>query len=226
MATLTTKALGLHSRATFVRNTVKTIPLTQKIIDAAMPYFPLGCTVIGGYLDDADQYWKVNYHWEHLISKIETFLTLEQPTEQQRAAARAIWKVLMSIPPLPERGYLKDKQVGDTQDLSTRERVRERHKVLRQAKKDFRHVIIAAGIVDPLKEKGNPPKAEKDWWRAVAPLAAPGKSMHGTGYALDIAGNNVEVTRIAKALGATLVFNEASHVHVEFANGVDASAAY
>jgi hypothetical protein len=46
--------------------------------------------------------------------------------------------------------------------------------------------------------------------------------MHGTGYALDIAGDNVVITRISKALGATLAFNEASHVHVEFAKGVNA----
>jgi hypothetical protein len=37
---------------------------------------------------------------------------------------------------------------------------------------------------------------------------------------LDIAGNNAETTRVSKALGATLVFNEASHVHVEWSKGV------
>jgi hypothetical protein len=217
-----TMKLGLHKPATFVRNTVKTIPVTKQIIDAIMPFFPLNCVVIGGYLDDGDQYWKVNYHWEHLITKIEEFLTLDLPTEQHKTWARAVWKVLMSNPPLPERGYLKDKQVGDTKDLSTRERIRSRHKILKQSKKDFRGIIIAAKIVDPLLEKGNPPKAHKDWWRSVAPLAAPGTSMHGTGYALDIAGDNVVIARISKALGATLAFNEASHVHVEFAKGVNA----
>ena len=82
--------------------------------------------------------------------------------------------------------------------------------------------MIAAKIVDPLKEKGNPPKADKDWWRAVAPLAAPGTCMHGSGYALDIAVDNNEIKLISNGLGATLVFNEASHVHVEFAKGVKA----
>jgi hypothetical protein len=54
----------------------------------------------------------------------------------------------------------------------------------------------------------------------VAPLVAPGKSNHGTGYALDIGGNNNKTTQICKAWGASLVFNEASHVHVEWKNGV------
>ena len=32
----------------------------------------------------------------------------------------------------------------------------------------------------------------------MAPVAAPGNSKHGTGYALDISGNNAETTRISK----------------------------
>ena len=223
---ITTMKLGLHRQATFVRNTVKMIPLTKGIIDKIMPFFPLNCVVIGGYLDDNDQYWKVNYHWEHLTSKVEEFLTLDTPTTQHKTWARAVWNVLMTNPPLPERGYLKDKQVGETKDMSTHERVRARHKILKQCKKDFRNIIIAANVVDPLLEKGNPPKAHKDWWRSVAPLAVPGRSMHGTGYALDIAGDNVLITRIASSLGATLAFNEASHVHVEFAKGVTAPGSF
>ena len=217
--------LSQHSHATFVRASVKVIPLTQQIIDAIMPYFPLTCKVIGGYLNPADQYWKVNYHWENLITKIEAFRLLPDASEKHKNMALEIWKVLMSNPPLPERGYIKDKKVGATEDLSTHEKIDARHKLLKQAKLDFRRVIIAAGIVDPKKEEGDPPQAEKPWWLAVAPLARPGHSQHGTGYALDISGDNNETRRICAALGATLVFNEASHVHVEFAKGVKAPIA-
>ena len=219
-ATSATKKLGIHSHATFVRSSVKTIDLTRTIIDAIMPYFPLSCKVIGGYLDDGDQYWKVNYHWENLVTKIEDFRAMTDVEEKYRAMAEHVWKVLMTNAPLPERGYIKDKTVGATQDLSPRDKIRERHKILKQAKKDFRQIIIAAKLVDPDKEKGNPPKEHKPWWLAVAPLAAPGTSKHGTGYALDISGDNGEIKRICTALGASLVFNEASHVHVEFAKGV------
>jgi hypothetical protein len=213
--------LSVHSHATFVKDSVKVIALTQQIINAIMPYFPLSCKVIGGYLDDHDQYWKVNFHWENLVTKIELFRSRDDVSEAHKTMALAVWKVLMSNPPLPERGYLKDKHVGDTKDLSTRSKTKERHKLLRQAKKDFRGIIIAAGIVDPTKEKGNPPKEEKPWWLAVAPLAAPGYSKHGTGYALDIAGDNDKIIRVASLLGASLVFPEASHIHVEFAKGVN-----
>jgi hypothetical protein len=216
LATVSATKFSVHSRATFVRDAVKVIPLTQRIIDSIMPFFPLSCKVIGGYLDDHDQYWKVNFHWENLVTKIETFMDMKGPSEKHKTMARAIWKVLMSNPPLPERGYLKDKHVGDTRDLSPLSKTRERHKLLKQSKKDFREIIIAAEIVDPLKEKGNPPKAEKPWWLAVAPLAPPGHSKHGTGYAQDIAGDNDKIVKIAKQLGATLVFPEASHIHVEF----------
>ena len=217
---------NVHSRLTFVKDSVRVIPLTQQIIDWIMPYFPLSSRVIGGYLDDGNQYWKVNFHWEYLVAKIEAFRAMEGPTEAQKTAALHVWKVLMSNPPLPERGYVKDKQVGDTKDASPRERITERHKILRQAKKDFRQIIIAAGIVDEKKEAGNPPDKDKPWWLAVAPVAAPGTSKHGTGYALDIKGNNDDIKRIAKALGATLAFNEASHVHVEFAHFMPAGSLY
>lgn len=219
-ASASVKKLGVHTWASFVRPAVKTIPLTKQIIDAIMPYFPLDCRVIAGYLTSTDQYWKVNYHWENLVSKIEEFRAMADVEQKHKDAAYLVWKVLMTNPPLPERGYIKDKTVGATEDLSTHERIEARHKILKQSKLDFRSLIIAAGIVDPKLEKGDPPKAEKPWWLAVAPLAKPGKSLHGTGYAVDIAGNNDVIKKIAKALGAPAPFNEASHVHVEFPKGV------
>ena len=51
-------------------------------------------------------------------------------------------------------------------------------------------------------------------------IASPGTSMHGKGYALDIEGSNAGIVTIANAHGATLAFDEASHVHVEWKNGV------
>ena len=89
----------------------------------------------------------------------------------------------------------------------------------RNCKRDFERVLIASGLVNPAT-KLNPPAAEKMWWLSVAPVAAPGDSKHGTGYALDISGNNFETARISNLLGATLSFNEASHVHVEWKEGV------
>lgn len=217
---------NVHSRMTFVSDKVDVIPLTTALIDWIMPYFPLTCRVVGGYIDDGDQYWKVNYHWEYLLTYVEIFRASSKPTEEQKTSALHIHKVLMSIPPLPERGYMKDKRMGDTIDASPRARIRERHKILLQQKKAFRPLIIAAGFVDPKKEFGDPTGAEKDWWRAIARIAAPGTSKHGEGYALDIFGDNNATRRIAKALGATLVFHESSHIHVEFANFLGPGSLY
>jgi hypothetical protein len=213
----TLKPLNVHTRATFVRAAVKEIALTTKIIDAVMPYYPKDCQCIGGYLDNSDQYWKVNYHFDLLISKIDELLASKAVAENFKGNARAIRGVLMANPPNPLSGYRNDKSVGATKDTSKPEKIVDRHTTLKQSKKDFESVIVKAGVVKAAT-KLNPPASEKSWWLAVAPLAAPGNSKHGTGYALDIGGNNAETTRISKGLGATLVFNEASHVHVEFGN--------
>jgi hypothetical protein len=207
--------LDVHSRMTFVRSSVKVIPLTDKIIDAIMPYYPKDCLVIAGFLDSSDQFWKVNFHWDLLLSKIDDFLALKTVSDALKTAARAVRQRLMSNPPNPMRGYRTDKTVGATKDQSSHELVIKRHQILKQSKKDFESLIVKAGVVTAATKLA-PPLAEKPWWLAVSPVAVPGTSKHGTGYALDIAGNNTETTRISKGLGATLVFNEASHVHVEF----------
>ena len=63
-------------------------------------------------------------------------------------------------------------------------------------------------------------KPSEAWDLAAAPLAKPGTSKHGTGYAFDIHGDNVLIKSICSGLGATLVFDEKSHVHVEFKQGI------
>jgi hypothetical protein len=211
--------LNVHRRATFVRAAVKEIPATTKIIDAIMPYFPLECVCIAGYLDNSDQYWKVNYHWDLLTYKIDEFLKASGIETKFKGFATAIKNALLTNAPVPQSGYRTDKAVGLTKDSSTPERIVARHKVLKQSKIDFESVLVKSGMVKAAT-KLNPPAKEKAWWLAVAPVAPPGDSKHGTGYALDISGNNAETTRISKALGASLVFNEASHVHVEWKNGV------
>lgn len=54
----------------------------------------------------------------------------------------------------------------------------------------------------------------------MASVAEPGKSRHSTGYAVDIYDDNNKKISISKLLGASLVFPECSHVHVEYAKGV------
>jgi len=209
--------LNAHTRATFVRAAVKENAITTKLLATVMPYFPKRCQVISGYLDNGDQFWKVNYHWDYLVGKIDEFLASTKDAKLA-GAARAIKAVLERNVPNPRTGYRTDKTVGQTKDLSSADQVVQRYALVKQSKVDFQAVLLKAGLID-VKTKANPPAAAKPWWLAVAPLAPPGDSKHGTGYALDIAGDNAETTRIAKLLGATLVFNEASHVHCEWRDG-------
>lgn len=219
MSALATQLFNAHTRKTFVRSSVQEIPLTTKIIDQVMPYFPDQCKCISGHLDSSDQFWKVNYHWDLLVFMMDKFLKSDDRTPELRGSAKAIREVLMSNPPKPQTGYRTDTEVGATKDSSSQEQILRRHADLKQSKHDFEEVLIRANVVDP-KTRKTPPKDQKPWWLAVAPVAKPGISKHGSGYALDIEGDNAETTRICKALGASLVFNESSHVHVEFAEGV------
>lgn len=211
--------INVHSFSSFVRPAVKLVPKTKEIIDGIMPFFPAGSKCIAGYLDAKDQFWKVNYHWDNLFWHIDLFLKDGKMSPGLKDCAQAIKNVLLSNAPNPISGYRSDPSVGKTKDISSPEKIIARHAILKQCKKDFERVLINSKIVHE-ETKRNPAKAEKHWWLAVAPVALPGNSKHGTGYALDISGDNKEITRICTALGATLVFNEASHVHVEFAKGV------
>lgn len=211
-------ALNVHTRITWVREAVKEQPNTTAIIDAIMPYFPLSCQVISGWLSNEDLYWKVNYHWDLLVTYLEKFIARKGTTPEGVLGAESILKNLWTVPPNPPRGYANDKHPMDTKDQTGHPRTLERHAVLSLAKKEAKLLFMWAGVVTTKLEK-DPPKSEKMWWLSVAPVASPSWGKHATGFALDIAGNNIETTRIANALGATLVYNEASHVHVEFKNG-------
>lgn len=213
------KAINIHNRTTFIKPAVKEISLTREIINSIIPYFPTDCKCIAGYLDNGDQFWKVNYHWDVLNLKISEFLEMGGISPELKHCAQAIKNVLLSNSPNPITGYRTDTFVGMTKDISSPDKIIARHAILKQCKKDFERVIIRAKIVNEATKR-NPLRKEKSWWLAVAPVALPGNSKHGTGYALDISGNNEETTRICRGLGATLIFNEASHVHVEFGRGV------
>lgn len=211
---------GKHSYATFVRSSVKTIPATKTIIDDIVPYFPEYTKCIGGYVDDGDQFWKVNYHWELLVRRIKRAIDHVNLSEKHIQCSKAILQVLKNNSPNPATGYCASKVMGSPKDLSNRAVITARWKTLRQCKRDFKSVITMAGIIGP----GKNDKKHVPWYLAVAPVARPGTSKHGVGYALDICGrskiDNPEIRKISSALGASLVFDEDSHVHIEFKRGV------
>jgi hypothetical protein len=204
------------SVASLVHPGVKTIPVTDEIISAIMPYFPTSATVISGWLSEEDLYWKVNFHWDYLLEMIEhcSGLPINQTTKNSLAAiATALW----TNPPDPARGY-RTSAVGKPKDGSSHELILERHAIVKQAKTDFKVLATSNEILQKTK------RAVKDVALAYAVVAAPGRGKHSTGYALDIKGNNDEISRVAASLGASFVLDEVSHVHCEWKNGVDTSA--
>lgn len=211
------QVLKQHTRSSFVDSKVIESDVTKRILDFVYAYYPKNCICISGYLNDNAQYWKVNFHWEYLLFHIDKFLQ-SNTSEQNKGFARAVRQVLLSNPPNPDKGYRTDKNPGDTNDLSSIEKLIERHKLLLQCKKDFRTILLKAGVINLATEFSGTPASHKPWWLSVAKVAQPGKSKHGTGYAIDIKGDNQEISRISKELGASLVFNESSHVNVEFKN--------
>jgi hypothetical protein len=205
-----------HTWATFVRPAVKfkKDPDTRKLIEAVMPYYPKKCHCIAGYLNDADQFWKINYHWELLVSMLEKATALKLGA-QSLTNVKLLLDKMNENPPNPKTGYKNSKVVGEPHDSSTNEVITKRWETMKLIKEAFRKIIDAEKITEKY-----PPSTP--WDLSVAPVAKPGTSKHGCGYALDIegAGLNSTIKKIAKGIGATLAFDEKSHVHVEFKHGV------
>ncbi len=208
-----TRQADRAARAERVDPRVKETAVTTRIIDSLIPQMGnVRAKIIGGYLSDSDQFWKVNYHWEYLLDMVEHSLTL--PVEDDvKADLQNIRSTLMSNKPDPATGYTSS-PVGKPEDRSEPDEVVKRHKVLVGMKESFGKITDRAN----LKEKSK--KSPTTFDLAAAPVAPPGKSKHGTGYALDIQGDNGAIKSLVNGLGATLAFDEKSHVHVEFKNGL------
>ena len=201
-------------RNEFVGGSVREKENTTKIIDAIEPHFRgVRAKVISGHLNDTDLFWKVNYHWELLLWMVEHSLTLNIPPAERKTLS-SIKGNLQSVKPDPDVGYRESAALGKPADRSTLEQFDQRYKVLRSAKQSFKGVMTSAELPSLSKRE------EKAFDLAAAPVAHPGTSKHSTGYAVDIEGDNSRINAVCKKLGATLVFDEKSHVHVEFKNGV------
>lgn len=200
------------ARSEFVDPRVKETSVTTRILDALAPRFAgVRAKVISAYLSDTDLFWKVNYHWDYLRDMLEHVQTLPLPRAVLDRAGE-IRSTLIAVSPRPASGYLTS-PVGRPADSSSMQEMTQRHTVVSQAKRDFKALIASSEI------RSTSRRTPKSFDYAVAPVAHPGSSKHGTGYALDIEGDNSAIRDICKAAGATLVFDEKSHVHVEFRNG-------
>lgn len=208
-----TRKVDRDMRAERVDPQVKENGTTTRIIDALIPKFgDIKAKIIGGYLSDSDQFWKVNYHWELLLTMVQHSQTL--PIEDSyKKELQNIQSSLLGVSPDPSSGYTTS-PLGKPEDRSSAEDCVKRHQVMVGQKQAFGKITAAAD----LKSRSN--KSPTTFDLAAAPVASPGKSKHGSGYALDIGGDNSGIKNVCQGAGATLVFDEKSHVHAEFANGV------
>lgn len=201
-------------RSNFVGSKVASHPGTDRIIHAIEPYFDgVNALVISGYLSDGQKFWKMNYHWDHLLWMVDHCLELDVD-EKCKNRLSAIRGALMANKPNPSSGYLKSPTIGKPEDKSAIEEMRKRYQAITQGKQEFKKLMREAD----LQAKSKRPASEFKY--TTAPLAFPTNSKHGTGYALDIRGDNGKIVSISKRLGASLTFDEDSHVHVEFKRGV------
>lgn len=193
---------------------VKENGTTTRIIDALVPHLHgTDLKIISGWLSDGDLFWKVNYHWELLLYMVQHAKGLPIDAGVSKRLD-TIASQLGAVAPRPSSGYRTSPTVGKPVDSSDAQTFDRRYSVVTTAKRDFKSIVDSAHLM----EKSRLPA--DSFHLAVAPVAHPGTSKHATGYALDIKGPAGTVKSLCRGLGASLVFDEKSHVHVEFKNGV------
>ena len=208
-----TRKMDREARVKFVDPRVKETGVTTKIIDALYPHFlNVRARVISGFLSDTDLFWKVNYHWEYLLQMVTHSLQLPV-ADTFKKRLETIRSALLACRPDPASGYTSS-PIGKPEDRSSMDSLTRRHSILSQQKREFRKLIDEGKL--PEKSQKSPTAFDL----AAAPVAHPGTSKHSTGYALDVEGDRPTIKSITQSHGATLVFDEKSHVHVEFKNGV------
>lgn len=205
-------------RTKFVDPRVKETAVTSRIIDSLMPFFRgTDVRVISAWLSDGDLFWKVNYHWEYLLWMVEHAEGLSVAPEAKTSLGN-IRSMLLAVAPEPSSGYRTSSKIGLPEDKTSVEAMTKRHSVMAQQKREF------AGLTRKFELAAKSTRPLEAFHLAAAPVAHPGKTKHSTGYAIDMKGSPSVIKSKCKGLGATLVFNEKSHVHVEFKNGVQGGA--
>jgi peptidoglycan hydrolase-like protein with peptidoglycan-binding domain len=61
-----------QARTDHVDPRVRETAVTTRLIDDLVPHLAaMRAKIIAGFLSDADQFWKVNYHWEYLLQMVD-----------------------------------------------------------------------------------------------------------------------------------------------------------
>lgn len=199
------------SRATFLKSAaIKFSPdgRTDRVIDAVFPFFCILDGVIAGYLTEEDQFWKVNWHIEAMLVRID---------EAKRLVAED-WRGAGARPPdpttfhagldgvkntvaqvkSPVNGFFYSTEVGQPSDVTTSpEALRHRYDVMISSKHALETIFTAMRPWEYVDAKGKSSTLQMTqligddtpqggFALAYANVKLPGTSEHGTGMALDI----------------------------------------
>ena len=119
----------------------------------------------------------------------------------------------MANPP-SQTGHFEVNKIGQPDDTSSEDQIEQRCLALQKLKTELAAYASKQGF-DSRKLS-----SKKVLQYALNPLMVPRQGNHIHGWALDIAGDTEAAATIAKFLGATLVYEELTHCHCEFRNGV------
>ena len=204
---------GHRTRDTFVDPQVKENSSTTKIIDQIYAWFPRNCKVVSGYLSSSDLRWKVNYHWDAMRFWLEYAKDNDEMSKEEQAKLNDIYRALMANPP-SQTGHFEVNKIGKPDDTSSEHQIEQRCLALQKLKTELAAYASEQGFGSRKLSR------KKVLQYALNPLMVPRQGNHIHGWALDIAGDTEVAATIAKSLGATLVYEELTHCHCEFRDGV------
>jgi len=223
------------SLKTFVDDTnVNVFPQNREYLEAMFPYFPRTVVCCGAYLTPAELAWKINWHWEVLLSMAKIALNAGRLKKADVPTVERLVAEVAAVAPSPAVGYLDSGKLGVPADPSPAERVTERHRVITIWKEKFRAILSRTDLRSRplafLKDSPRKLHEPKRWWsHAVNTVDAPETSNHGRFYAFDLGADDqdhntlalrIRIERISVGLGAGFRNDEDTHVHVEFPQGV------
>ena len=201
-----------QSACTFLKSdAIKDHPdgITMDIVNTIYPYYHRDDKVISGYLTDADQYWKVNWHVEAMLIRIDEALAIKaedlredsggrppKAPETFHATLQAAKASLQEVQS-PVRGFFFSQAMGSPSESAlnpSEAELKKRWSTMHAQKQRLASVhskmqpwrYYAGDGSTMCLADGNPEKAFKLAFADV--VNRPGTSKHGEGYALDIKG--------------------------------------
>jgi hypothetical protein len=132
---------------------------------------------------------------------------------EEQADLTDIYRRLMTNAP-SELGHFELNKIGQPEDTSNEDQIEHRCRALQELKTELMAYAAKQGFANRKLS------LKKVLQYALNPLKAPSESNHIHGWALDIAGDTHAAATIARSLGATLVYEDLTHCHCEFREGV------